>query len=372
METAGFQSDFNRMVVDGSCDGVDLLGAAYFQLRLPVEICIFVLNAAIFTISIGFSWRLIKIYGQCSFERVHKRQDMSRLYVVILTMGTCIQVTVFYLVTAIGLAVDQLTLGPLRDLEQYKPVYLTVDVILLVLAVPWMILGCTSGRMESNARIIVFLALTIAFMAAWATMFTSPVYRLLMKTWTYFAISSITPLVLMFAIVLLTIYSWFHLDLGLAEYLKAEEPSHPADKVRWSIAVTSDPEKGGPLSSMEGPMNTQLQVVWIHPPSPIAVKPPPTAPRRARSYSTPSMSTAESSQESHRTKRKGLTKSTSVYFAASRTNPYSHPPRGLMGPPIGLPVIPVLSRRPSLHSRRRVLAKRPPPLNRLPYVPPNH
>jgi len=38
METAGFQSDFNRMVVDGSCDGVDLLGAAYFQLRLPVEV----------------------------------------------------------------------------------------------------------------------------------------------------------------------------------------------------------------------------------------------------------------------------------------------------------------------------------------------
>jgi hypothetical protein len=63
-----------------------------------------------------------------------------------------------------------------------------------------------------------FIVLTLVFMAAWASMFTSPVYRLLMITWDSFAMTSITPMVLMFVTLLLAIYSWFHLDLGLAEY----------------------------------------------------------------------------------------------------------------------------------------------------------
>jgi hypothetical protein len=36
--TPHFQDVFKRTIVDGSCNGVDLIGAAYFQQRRAVEV----------------------------------------------------------------------------------------------------------------------------------------------------------------------------------------------------------------------------------------------------------------------------------------------------------------------------------------------
>jgi hypothetical protein len=49
-------------------------------------------------------------------------------------MSSCIQVAVFYIVAAIGLFIDQLTLGPLGALAHNKPYYLAGDIILLVVS----------------------------------------------------------------------------------------------------------------------------------------------------------------------------------------------------------------------------------------------
>jgi hypothetical protein len=38
MKTSYFQDTFKRIVVDGSCHGVDLLGVPYFQMRRTVEV----------------------------------------------------------------------------------------------------------------------------------------------------------------------------------------------------------------------------------------------------------------------------------------------------------------------------------------------
>ena len=56
------------------------------------------------------------------------------------------------------------------------------------------------------------------YMATWAAMFTSRVFRFLMRTWGFFTIISAVPMVLLVVILLLALYSWWHLDLGLAEY----------------------------------------------------------------------------------------------------------------------------------------------------------
>ena len=77
MDTFYFQGDFERMVVDGSCNGVDLVGAPYFRLRSTVEvrnlrmregpyklmrrqIAICVLDGIAFIAFSGLSWRLIQ------------------------------------------------------------------------------------------------------------------------------------------------------------------------------------------------------------------------------------------------------------------------------------------------------------------------
>jgi hypothetical protein len=111
--------------------------------------------------------------------------------------------------------------------------------------------------------------------------------------------------------------------------VKAEEPSHPADEVRWSLAVTSDPEKGG--SSLKRYKSVKPQVFWIHPQSPITVQ------SLTRSDSTSSLST-----ESHPTTGsmglRALIQSRPVAF---KPLPYTPPPLGLMPPPIGLSVVSV-------------------------------
>ena len=196
-----------------------------------------------------------------------------------------------------------------------------------------------------------FLGLTIIFMAAWAAMFTSRVFRLLMMTWGLFIMTSVVTMALLVVILTLALYSWLHLDLGLAEYceysqsyflpqvfnaliVKSEEPPHPADKVRWSLAVTSDPERGlSPLSEKGNP-----NVTWVHLPAPFIVKPEPSVQKVARSPSKSSMSSVDSRQ------------STSSYpsslFTRSRSgslppDPHTFPPPGLMPPPNGLPMPPV-------------------------------
>ncbi len=64
------------------------------------------------------------------------------------------------------------------------------------------------------------------FLASWATKFTSRVFRLLIVTWGFFSMTSVVPLVLIFVILPLALYSWFHLDTGLAEFCEYS-PSHP-------------------------------------------------------------------------------------------------------------------------------------------------
>jgi len=49
-------------------------------------------------------------------------------------MCTCIQLTVFFMVAAIGLFIDQLLFGPLRNLALYRPLYLIADITLLVVS----------------------------------------------------------------------------------------------------------------------------------------------------------------------------------------------------------------------------------------------
>ena len=202
-----------------------------------------------------------------------------------------------------------------------------------------------------------FLAVTIVFMAAWASMFTSPVYRVLILTWNSFATTSITAMILMVVTLLLAMYSWFHLDVGLAEYcecsvspfvpqvlnisiVKAEEPPHPADKLRWSLAVPSDPEKGGSPTSED--VMSKPKVTWVRLPSPTISKPSTAAQKAARSYSTRSAPT-KGSKRSHLTSNGIASKLIKARSVSGERDPYSYPPPppGLMPPPYGLPVIPI-------------------------------
>ena len=121
--------------------------------------------------------------------------------------------------------------------------------------------------------------------------------------------------------------------------MKAEEPPHPADKVRWSLAVTSELEKGRSPLSEKG--STKPQVTWVHLPAPVIVGPQSTVQQAARRNST-------SSVKSNGTQRSNQTESSFALslFARSRSvslqpDPYPLPPSGSTPAPNVLPMIPV-------------------------------
>lgn len=208
--------------------------------------------------------------------------------------------------------------------------------------------------MESKPRTLAFLAITIILMAAWASMFTSPVYRLLIITWRWFAMTSVIAMILMVVTLLLALYSWFNLDVGLAEYrecsvspfvrqalntfiVKDEEPPHPADAVRWSLAITSDPEKLSPLTSGDG--MSPPQVTWVRLPSPIA-KPSTMMQKMARSHLTASAPTNGSKGSHWRTNGTAASKLIKKpHLVSLKPDSYpSPPPQGSTPPPYGLTV----------------------------------
>ena len=119
----------------------------------------------------------------------------------------------------------------------------------------------------------------------------------------------------------------------MTSIVKAEEPPHPADRVRWSLAVTSDPEKSRSPLSEKG--STNPHVTWVHLPAPVIVRPQPTMQQAARRNST----------ASNGTQRTESSFALSL-FARSRSvslQPDPHPlsPSGSTPAPKGLPMIPV-------------------------------
>ena len=139
--------------------------------------------------------------------------------------------------------------------------------------------------------------------------------------------------------------------------MKAEEPPHPADKVRWSLAITSDPEKGGSTLPRDRSFNTQ--VTWIHPQSPITVHFPTG---RARSHSTSLVSTngggSNWSPQATSTGSGLLARSRSVSFA----KPAGLMPLSISSPMIAVPAVPKDAPA-AVHPSRRIadLAQLPPP-----------
>lgn len=92
-------------------------------------------------------------------------------------------------------------------------------------------------------------------MATWAAMFTSRVFRLLMKTWGFFIVTSAVPMVLLIVILLLALYSWWHLDLGLAEYC---EYRHHTSYLRCSnVQPLHSESRRTPSSCRQGSMVTR-------------------------------------------------------------------------------------------------------------------
>ncbi|OAX44903.1 hypothetical protein K503DRAFT_807793 [Rhizopogon vinicolor AM-OR11-026] len=236
--THQFRDDFARSITYGACNPINLL-PSYWQTRVAAEIASLVLNVVALLFSAFLSWRLAKLFGWQTFKRVGASITISRVYKLVLVLSIVIQLSLFFMVIAISLWLDQLCNGNIGRLET-SPVYKPLLTVILILLLPWLTTGWYGVRQELEIPTLVFLALSAGYLAGWTAMFDSTPFRWTFMTWTFFAVMTSTSVFLALIAFILGIVCRINFGKGLVRCLNAEEPI-PDDFV--PVNYGDDPEK---------------------------------------------------------------------------------------------------------------------------------
>lgn len=220
--TAQFHDNFARLSTNGACDPINLL-PSYWKSRFAFETASLVLNVVALFVSSFLSWRLAKLFGWQTFKRVGASIAISRVYKLVLVLSVVIQVSLFFIVIAISLWLDQLCNGNIGRLNS-SPVYKPLLIVTLILLFPWLTTGWYGVRRELKIPMLVFFALSVGYLAGWAAMFDSTSFRWTYMTWTFFGVMTSASVFLTLVGFILGIICRFNFGKGLIRYLNAEEP----------------------------------------------------------------------------------------------------------------------------------------------------
>jgi len=202
--TNDFRVQFNRLITNGACNPINLL-PQYWTQRGHAEIPILVLNVLALLVSAFLTWRLIKLFGWQTFKRVGASLTINRVYKIVLTLSITIQLSMFFMAATVGLWIDQLFNGSIGQLASLSNLYKGMGMTTLILLVPWLMTGWFAVRRELRFPMLVFLALSLTYMAGWAVMFLATSFRWTFHQWNFFAVMAVASVVLTLATVFLGI-----------------------------------------------------------------------------------------------------------------------------------------------------------------------
>lgn len=225
--TFDIEKRFKVLITDGAC-GVDLF-PGYFKDRMIAQIVDVVLNIVALCLSLFLVWRLVKIYHEKTFSRVGAPPEVHKMYKSFLVVLTCLQMAVYFLVTANALWIDQLFNGPLVNISSHNIEYIIGFTILNVLLLPWIAIGWFSIRREMKRTMWTFLGLGTFYILSWGFLYYSQVFRWTWIQWPFFACMSLSAQIAELACVILAIVCYKNFHRGLASYLRAEDALARAD-----------------------------------------------------------------------------------------------------------------------------------------------
>jgi len=226
---------------------VDLF-PTYFQTRTSLEIPNLVLNSVGLLLSIFFSFMLLKIYNAQTFKSIGPPKEIVRIYRFFQMFFVCLQLSVFCLVTAMALWINELVNGAIALISMHTTAYLGVFIASTILLVPWISMGWFAVRREMKKLMAGFLFLGFLYVAGWGIMFCSLEYRWTFLRWPFFAALTAEAFVVMIASCVLGVMCRRNFDKGLAHYLYVEsvlgkdnfEPElfpHDVEKVSFDTAL---------------------------------------------------------------------------------------------------------------------------------------
>jgi hypothetical protein len=198
------------------------LYSQYFVRRFALQLADLVLHLDALLISTYLSWRLYKVYRTHTFRRVGPPKNVLRMYAYFLAVLVSIQLSIFVLVNAMALWVDQLLHGVIKNLSLHTTVYDGTFILTTVLLIPWLIMGWYSVRCEWRKLTWVFLAVAFFFLFAWSMMFYSQIYRFTFVDWPFFGAMTVASFVALLCSTGFAIICVRNYDKGLAEWLYVE------------------------------------------------------------------------------------------------------------------------------------------------------
>ncbi|KAI0049731.1 hypothetical protein FA95DRAFT_1537748 [Auriscalpium vulgare] len=195
----------------------------YFRTRVAFQIADLILHCTALLLSVYLSWRLIKVYRTHTFNRVGPPPGIIKIYRYFLAVLVGLQLSVFFLLVATALWVDQLINSAIAYLSWHTVVYKAAFISTNILLIPWIMMGWFAVRREKKALMIAFLATDFVLIAEWSLMFYSEVYRFTFIDWPFFAAMTIISFLVMIHSGAFGIVCWVNFDKGLAEWLYVEK-----------------------------------------------------------------------------------------------------------------------------------------------------
>lgn len=206
---------------DSPCQ-LQMLGP-YFTKRFSLQVADLVLHWDALFLSTYLSWRLYKMYRTHTFRRVGPPKDVLRMYGYFLAVLVSIQLSVFILVNAMALWVDQLLHGHIKKLSSHTVVYNGTFISTTVLLIPWLMMGWFSVRREMRKLAWAFLAVAFFFIFAWSMMFYSRVYRFTFVDWPFFGCMTMSSFAALLSSTVFAFICLRNYDKGLAEWIYLEQ-----------------------------------------------------------------------------------------------------------------------------------------------------
>ncbi|ODN89212.1 hypothetical protein L198_06535 [Cryptococcus wingfieldii CBS 7118] len=155
-----------------------------------------------------------------TFQRIGASSTMNKMYKLVLGLSIILQLDAFVLVTFFALYLDQITRGQASYFMSNCKAFQALYSILVIMLFPWLYFGWKSIRTESRIQFMVFIGLSVFFLAGWAISFASPTFRTTFTHWSFFKALGILALILTVASLVLAVLRRMTFGRGLSEYLE--------------------------------------------------------------------------------------------------------------------------------------------------------
>jgi len=217
----------------------------YFRTRVAYEISILAVSSVGLLVFIYFFTKLFKMFDAQTLKNIGPTKEIIQIHRFFLGFCVCLQLSVFFLVTAMSLWINELMNGAIALISTSSGVYHAIFITSTTLLLPWIMMGWFAARREMKMLMAAFFILAVFYIASWAVMFYYLVFRWTFISWPFFASLTVTAFVEIFLSCVFGVICWRNFDKGLAHYLYVEDTLSKAN-FQPGVFINNEKDSGRP------------------------------------------------------------------------------------------------------------------------------